>query len=329
VSAPDRPARTTGAEAALAAAAPAQAQAPIQAPNQAPNQAPGRPAGGPGSPYQAPPTGDRHPARPGSPLATLAPGVATPARFPDLVGRVAVVTGGSRGIGAATASLLAANGMRVALIGRDGGALDQVREHIWDTGGRAIAVVADCTDPVALAEAAAIVADEIGPIALLAAFAGGGGRPVPSLDMPLQEWRAVLDGDVTSTFATIQAFAPAMVAAGRGSIVTMSSAAGRTPSQANIAYAVAKAGVVMLTRHLAAELAPHRVRVNCVAPAAVHNEKMDRYMTPEQFTALGTSFPLGRVGEPIDVAAATAYLGSDASGWITGQTLDIAGGKGL
>jgi 3-oxoacyl-[acyl-carrier protein] reductase len=107
----------------------------------------------------------------------------------------------------------------------------------------------------------------------------------------------------------------------------MSSAAGRLPSRANVAYAAAKAGVAMLTKHLALELGPAGVRVNCVAPSAIHNEKMDAYMTPGQMKELGATFPLGRVGEPLDVAAATAFLASDASGWITGTTLDISGGK--
>ena len=103
------------------------------------------------------------------------------ARFPDLRGRVAVVTGGSRGIGAATATLLAANGMRVALVGRDGEALDEVRERLWNAGRRAIAVVADCTDERALAALTAEVDDEIGEPDVLVAFAGGAGRPQPSL----------------------------------------------------------------------------------------------------------------------------------------------------
>lgn len=261
----------------------------------------------------------------GPPTPTAHPHTAV--RFPDLVGRVAVVTGGSRGIGAATAALLAANGMRIALVGRDVDALEDVRERLWNSGGRAISVIADCTDESALADLAAQVDDELGPPDVLAAFAGGGGRPQPSLDMSLDEWRRVLDNDVTSTFATIRAFAPGMVARGRGSIITMSSAAGRQPSKANVAYAVAKAGVTMLTRHLAAELAPHRIRVNCVAPSSVHNEKMDLFMTSGQITALGATFPLGRIGEGVDVAAATAFLASDASGWVTGTTLDIAGGK--
>ncbi len=258
-----------------------------------------------------------------SPVADPADAV----RFPDLRGRVAVVTGGSRGLGAAAATLLAANGMRVALVGRDTEALDEVRERLWNAGRRAIAVVADCTDETALAALAIEVADEIGPPDVLVAFAGGAGRPQPSLDMSPDEFRHVLDSDVTSTFATIRAIAPGMVARGRGSIITMSSAAGRQPSAANVAYAVAKAGVTMLTRHLAAELAPHRVRVNCVAPSAVPTEKMHLHLTEAQLAALGASFPLGRTGTGVDVAAATAFFASDASGWITGATLDIAGGK--
>lgn len=250
-----------------------------------------------------------------------------PARFPDLHGRVAVVTGASRGIGASVASLLACNGAKVALVARDSCALDEVREEIWDRGGQAIAVPADCVNPSALRAAAVEVAEQLGPISVLAALAGGSGRPTPSLSMSLQTWNDVLASDVTTTFATISAFAPTMLARRYGSIITMSSAAGRSPSQANVAYAVAKAGVVMLTKHLAAELGPMGVRVNCVAPSAVHNEKMDAGMTPDQVAGLGRSFPLGRIGEPIDVAAATAFLASEASGWMTGVVLDLNGGR--
>jgi NAD(P)-dependent dehydrogenase (short-subunit alcohol dehydrogenase family) len=249
------------------------------------------------------------------------------ARFPDLAGRVAVVTGASRGIGAGTAAFLAGNGMAVALVARSKDGLDEVRERIWDAGGRASVIPADVTDPEALAEIAAQIDAELGPVAFLAAFAGGAGAPKPSLEMSMDDWRHTLNADLTSTFATIRTFAPGMVARGYGSIVTMSSAAGRMPSRANVAYAAAKAGVQMLTRHLALELGPSGVRVNCIAPSAIHNERMDAFMTPDQLSDLGATFPLGRIGEPVDVAAATAFFAADASGWITGTTLDISGGK--
>ena len=136
----------------------------------------------------------------------------------------------------------------------------------------------------------------------------------------------MIESDLTATFLTVSAFLPAMLARGTGSIVTMSSAAARQPARSNAAYAAAKAGVIAFTRHLANEVGRQGVRVNCLAPSAIETERMRAAMTEQQIQQLGESFPLRRIGQPADVAAAL-FLGSEASSWITGVTLDVAGGK--
>jgi 3-oxoacyl-[acyl-carrier protein] reductase len=247
--------------------------------------------------------------------------------YPDLAGKVAVVTGGSRGIGAATARALAANGAAVAVVSRDEKALAAVAGDIQARGGRALAVRADCTVEADVSRAAQTIVEELGGVDILAAFAGGSGMPVPTVQETADHWREVIESDLTSTFLTTTAFIPNMIERHRGSIVTMSSAAARQAAHSNAAYAAAKAGVIAYTRHLANELGPDGLRVNCVAPSAVENERMRAWTTEEQRQQLGASFPLRRIGRPDDVAAATLFLASDASSWITGVTLDIAGGK--
>ena len=248
-------------------------------------------------------------------------------RYPDLAGRVALVTGGSRGIGAATCRLLAANGVRVAVNGRDRAAVDAVVADIRAAGGSAEPAVGDVTDEDAVHDIRDRAERALGPVSILAAFAGGQGAPVPTTQLTAQRWRAVLESDLTSVFLTVAAVLPGMVEREAGSIITMSSSAGRQAGGANAGYAVAKAGVAMFARHLAKEVAPHHVRVNCLAPSAVLNEKMQQFMTGEQIAGLAAGFPLGRIGRPVDVAQAAAFLASDASSWITGVTLDLAGGR--
>ncbi|MEZ0090522.1 SDR family NAD(P)-dependent oxidoreductase [Streptacidiphilus sp. EB129] len=246
--------------------------------------------------------------------------------YAELGGKVAVVTGGSRGIGAETARALAADGCSVAVVGRDQDALDQVVGGIAAAGGRAIAVLADVTDEAALAAARDTVEAELGPVDLLAAFAGGMGAPTPTAALTPARWREVIETDLTSTFLTVQTFLGSMLERGHGSIVTMSSAAGRQSSQANAAYAAAKAGVVMFTRHLAAEAGPRGVRVNCLAPGTVRTEKIAARMPEEVQQAVAARHPLARLGTPEDCAAAALFLFSDASSWLTGLTVDISGG---
>jgi len=247
--------------------------------------------------------------------------------YPDLAGKVAVVTGGSRGIGAATARALASNGTAVAVVGRDHAAIDATVQGILAEGGTALGVAADCTIESDLATLHRKVADDLGPVDVLAAFAGGNGMPVPTGTETGEHWREVIETDLTSTFLTVSAFLPTMIARHSGVIITMSSAAARQAAKSSAAYAAAKSGVIAFSRHLAGEFANVGIRVNCLAPSAIENDHMRSWVPAEQRKELAAAFPLGRLGQPDDVAAATLFLASSASSWITGLTLDIAGGK--
>jgi 3-oxoacyl-[acyl-carrier protein] reductase len=247
--------------------------------------------------------------------------------YPDLAGKVAVITGGSRGIGAATAGALAANGTAVVVVGRDQTAITTTVDAISDQGATALGVRADCTDEDDLKALARTVEERLGPVDILATFAGGNGMPVPTNTETAGHWREVIESDLTSTFLTTSTFLPTMLAQQSGVIITMSSAAARQPAKSSAAYAAAKAGVIALTRHLASEFARDGIRVNCLAPSAIENDKMRAWVSEDDRKALARAFPLGRLGQPEDIAAASLFLASSASSWITGVTLDVAGGK--
>src|SRR5487761_677753 len=230
--------------------------------------------------------------------------------YPDLSSRVALVTGGSRGIGAATCAQLAANGVRVAVCGRDEGAANKVTAEIRAAGGEAVTVLADCTDAAALAAAREQVERELGPVDVLAAFAGGDGSPVPLAKMTPEDWRSKIEQELTSVFLTIHEFVPGMCERGRGSVITMSSAAGRQAGRSSPAYAAAKGGIVALTRHIAAEAGPSGVRVNCLAPSAILTERNEERIPAEVRSQMAQHSPLRRLGIPADTAAAALFLAS-------------------
>jgi 3-oxoacyl-[acyl-carrier protein] reductase len=253
----------------------------------------------------------------------------TPATIPatDLRDEVVVVTGGSRGIGAGSARRFAALGARVVVSGRDEAALGAVVASITAAGGLAMGIRAECTDERAVEALRAAAEQAFGPATILLAFAGGDGRPEPMASLDATRWRAVIDTNLTAAYITVRTFALGMIERRRGSIVTMSSSAGRQPGGASVAYAAAKAGIVMLTRHLAADLAPHGVRVNCIAPSAIETERLAALMPAAAREQLGQSFPLRRLGSVDDVADAALYLATQRSSWVTGVTIDVTGGR--
>jgi 3-oxoacyl-[acyl-carrier protein] reductase len=244
----------------------------------------------------------------------------------DLAGKIAIVTGGSRGIGAATCRAFAANGASVAVVGRDEAAIGNTVESIAAQQGKAIGVAADCTSAADIERLHQVVSDRLGEVDILAAFAGGNATPVPTAAEQAAHWREVIETDLTSTFLTVAQFLPGMISRRSGVIVTMASAAARQPADSSAAYAAAKAGVIAFTRHLARETGPDGIRVNCISPSAIVNEKMRTWLPEGQWQRVGAAFPLGRLGQPDDVAAAALFLASPASAWITGVVLDVAGG---
>lgn len=247
--------------------------------------------------------------------------------YADLSDKVVIVTGGSRGIGAATGMAFARNCSRVVVVGRDETALASTVERIVEVGGTALGMRADCTSDADLTALKERVMHEFGRVDILAAFAGGNGMPVASSAETGKHWREVMESDLTSAFLTVSTFLPIMIEQHSGTIMTMSSAAARQPAKSSAAYAAAKAGVIALTRHLAMEFGHEGIRVNCLAPSAIENDRMRTWVSDADRISLGAAFPLGRLGQPDDIAAAALFLGSSASSWITGTTLDIAGGK--
>jgi len=244
-----------------------------------------------------------------------------------LTGRVAVVTGSSSGLGEAIAHELAGAGAAVVVSSRDLGRARRVADAIGETGGNAVAVAGDVTQPEAVEELASRARDELGGLDVWVNNAGIG-MVRPSLELTLEDWRRTIDLDLTATWIGCQVAGRHMVSAGRGVIVNVSSIAGHTALPLRAAYCAAKHGVVGLTKVLSSEWAPHGVRVVTVDPAFVPTPLVRQSMADGRFAEADVAerTPLGRLGEPVEVARAVRFLASDAASYVSGSALLVDGG---
>ena len=249
--------------------------------------------------------------------------------------KIALVTGAAQGIGLSIASSLAAQGNAVALADIDAEKAASAAAGLRDSGAAAMGVAMDVTSPESIARGLDAVRGELGAPTMLINNAGvyrGG----PTLELEIDTWRQLIDMMLTGPMLLAQSLLPHMVEAGFGRIVNMGSLVSHTAFGQDLAYCVAKTGVIGFTRSLAAEFAKHQVCVNAVCPGNVLTDLMreagrkfaqrDGLDKETWIEERGKDIPLGRLGEPEDVARLVAFLCSDDAAYITGQTVTINGG---
>ena len=245
-------------------------------------------------------------------------------RFTD---KTALITGATGGIGRSTSLLFAAEGAHVAVTDIELEPAERLAAEIRATGGRASAHLLDVTDDAQTQAVVDAVVAETGRIDI--AFCNAGIREiVPAHELPLTEWRKVIDVNVTGVFTTAQAVAHKMIADGKGgAIVNTASTLGVMAANSRCAYATSKHAVVGMTKALAIDLAPFHIRVNAVGPGVIRTPLTERYFQdPEMHARVNNIHALGRVGVPDEIGKAVLYLASDEASFCTGTHLVIDGG---
>lgn len=250
----------------------------------------------------------------------------------SLSGRVAVVTGGSTGIGHGIALGMAKAGANVVLAARSAGALDAAREEVAAYGNGVLAVAADVTRREDVQRLVANAIDAFGQVDILVnnagATFGATFRRAPLLDLTDRDIDDNLALNFRSMLVCAQAFVPHMIGRGSGAIINISSIAGRDhdhPTAGFGVYPAAKAAIISLTKCMAVEWAP-QVRVNCIAPGVIDTPRVSAARQADRLSSQLATIAMGRIGLPSDVAGAAVFLASDAASWITGSILDVHGG---
>ena len=244
-----------------------------------------------------------------------------------LEGRRAIVTGASRGIGAEIARAMARAGAAVVLAARDRAALERVAGEIAAEGGRALVVPTDVADEAAVERMVATAVRELGGLDVAVNNAAGGGHgPTPLAEVRPEQFRSALTVSLESVFLSLRHEIPAMLECGGGAIVNMSSTAGVEAVGGLAGYVSAKHGVMGLTKVAALDYAARGIRVNAIAPGPILTERL-RAAGEDMQQRAGMAMPMGRIGQPAEVAAAAVWLCSDQAAYITGATLTIDGGK--
>jgi 7-alpha-hydroxysteroid dehydrogenase len=242
-----------------------------------------------------------------------------------LDGRVAVITGSGRGIGAGCARAFAEAGADVALTARTKEQLDEVAEDVRSLGRRALVMPGDVSDLGTLDRLVEETVGELGHIDIVVNNAGGS-MPTGLLDTSVRSFEEAFHFNVTTAFALSKAAIPHMLETDGGSIINISSAMGRLRDRGFVAYGTAKAALAHYTRLAALDLCP-RIRVNAIAPGSILTSALDIVASNDELRALMEKVtPMRRLGDPEDIAAAAVYLASPAGSYLTGKTLEVDGG---
>ncbi len=241
----------------------------------------------------------------------------------DFTGRVALITGGASGIGRAVTRQLSQLGARVAIADRNRGGAEAVVAELG--GDNAMAISVEVADPESANAMADVVTERFGKLDILVHSAGVGIER-GFLETTPEEWRRLIDIDLSGTFYCAQAAARKMIAGRYGRIVTLSSTAGLRGGTGRAAYGAAKAGVIGLTKVMAVELAPYRITANALAPGAIETELVARMHSDETRRVYRAGIPMDRYGTPEETAFTAVFLASEQAGYVSGHILGVDGG---